>query len=69
MHHSRNGFLTKHGYQQVDMFAQRTSLEGLASRDDIEYVDSRVSVSGLRRDEDLSEDLLEEQYQRFLNGS
>ena len=66
MHYSRNGFLTGRGYAEA---AQRFSLEGLAPRGELEYVDSRVSVSGLRRDENLSDEELENQYQRFLNGS
>ena len=66
---SHNGFLTSRGYREV---AQRTSLEGLSPRGDIEYVDSPVSVSALRRDEDLFVDVsdvqIDRQYQRFLNG-
>ena len=66
-HYSRNGFLTSRGLREV---AQRTSLEGLAPRGEFEYVDNRVSVSGLRRDETHWDDeLLENQYRRFLNGS
>ncbi len=42
--HSHNGFLTERGYAEL---AQRTSLEGLAPWGELEYVDSRVSVSGL----------------------
>ena len=69
-HFSRNGFLTDRGYAEV---AQRASLEGLLplgvdGECDLQYIDSRVSVSGLRRDEDLSDFELDEQYQRFLNG-
>ena len=74
-HYSRNGFLTKRGYE----LAQRTSLEGLSllSGVDIDedqlYLDKVASVSGLRRDEDLYADvcdhLLDEQHRRFHNGS
>ena len=65
-HHSRNGFLTKEGYA----LAQQISLEGLVPRGDLEYLDSRVSVSGLRRDETVmifDEGVLDEQHRRFLS--
>ena len=69
-HHSRNGFLTRRGYAEV---AQQTSLEGLASRDVLEYVDRVGSVSALDGDGDLFVDvpdaLIDQQYRRFLNGS
>ena len=67
-HHSRNGFLTKLGLEEA---AQKTSLEGLASWDDIEYVDSKGSVSGLRRDEGFhvwDDQIIERQYRRFQHG-
>ncbi len=68
-HYSRNGFLTKRGIE----LAQRTSLEGLASRDEVDYVDSRVSVSGLELERDLYEFVLDsqidEQARRFHNGT
>ena len=40
--HSHSGFLTAAGLAAV---AQRTSLEGLAPRGELEYVDKVVSVS------------------------
>ena len=68
--HSHSGFLTAAGYAAV---AQQTSLEGLAPRGDLEYVDSRVSVSGLELERDLyahvSDTEIDTQYRRFLNGS
>ena len=68
-HYSRNGFLTKRGYAEL---AQRTSLEGLAPRGEVDYVDSMGSVSGLRRDEDMydhiSDNQIDEQARRFHNG-
>ena len=62
-HHSRNGFLTRRGYETVKgPEVDKTEVKL--------YLDSRVSVSGLRRDETLSltAELLEEQCRRFLNG-
>ncbi len=68
-HFSRNGFLTDRGYAEV---AQQTSLEGLAPRGGLEYVDKVVSVSALAEAEDLfagvPEALIDQQYQRFLHG-
>ena len=64
--HSHNGFrLSPEG------LAQRTGdqleLDGM---DSSRYIDSRVSVSGLRRDETHWDyELLEDQYRRFHNGS
>ncbi len=70
MHHSRNGFLTSVGLEEA---GQRHSLEGLAPRGDVEYLDSRVSVSGLELERDLFVNTLDQdiddQYRRFLNGS
>jgi len=69
-HYSRNGFLTSRGYREV---AQQTSLEGLDSRGDFEYLDKVVSVSGLELERDLyaniSDTFLDQQYRRFHNGS
>jgi len=69
-HHSRNGFLTVRGYAEN---AQQFSLEGLASRDEVAYIDSMGSVSALVEVEDLyadvSDRLLNEQCRRFHNGS
>jgi len=68
--HSHSGFLTAAGLAAV---AQRTSLEGLASRDELEYLDSRVSVSGLELERDLFANILDsdidEQARRFHHGS
>ncbi len=78
MHHARNGFLTRKGYQ--------LSLEGLAQKDscgplsplgvdehpDQLYLDNRVSVSALVEVEGshvFDERLIDSQYRRFLNGS
>jgi len=74
-HHSRNGFLTVRGYAEN---AERERLRLLECRhvDDspgIRYLDSMVSVSGLRRDEDMydyfTDSQIDEQARRFLNGS
>ena len=69
MHHARNGFLTAKGLAEA---AQRYSLEGLAPRGVHEYVDRVGSVSGLELERDLhvfDDQLLDQQYRRFLNGS
>ena len=65
-HHARNGFLTAKGLTEA---AQRFSLEGLAPRVELEYLDIPLSVSGLRRDEThhvFVDELVDEQYRRFL---
>ena len=68
---SHNGFLTVRGYED----AQRRgySSETVDMFGDMCYVDSRVSVSGLRRDEDMyaliSDVQIDEQARRFHNGS
>ncbi len=68
--HSHGGFLTAKGLKEA---AQQNSLEGLAPRGVLEYVDSMGSVSGLRRDEDMyalvSDISIDEQERRFHNGS
>ncbi len=68
--YSHNGFITEAGRARL---AQQLSLEGLAPLGVSAYVDSRVSVSGLRRDEDMfalvSDKYLEDQAERFHNGS
>ncbi len=71
--HSRNGFLTREGYQLAEeRGAQKTSLEGLAPRGVPEYIDKGVSVSALVEVEDLyafvDDWVLDQQYRRFLNG-
>ena len=64
--HSHNGFqLSPSG------LAQQTSLEGLAPRGDLAYIDKVVSVSGLRRDETtmiFDDEVIEDQYRRFLDA-
>jgi len=68
-HHSRNGFLTERGYAEL---AQQTSLEGLAPRGDVEYVDKVGSVSALVEVEGFhvfDDQVLDQQYRRFHNGS
>ena len=67
--HSRNGFLCSKGLEEA---AQRFSLEGLAPRGVPEYIDNRVSVSASRRDEirlAFDDELIDQQYRRFLSGS
>ena len=68
--HSRNGFLCKQGLLEVEEAHRQFSLEGLAPRGEVGYLDSRVSVSGVRRDEThWDNELLEEQFRRnFHNG-
>ena len=65
-YHSRNGFLTVRGYED----AQKRSLEGLTPLSDCVRVDRSVSVSALVEVEgaDWDEELIDSQYQRFLNG-
>ncbi len=66
--HSHNGLLTAKGLAEA---AQQTSLEGLAPRGELEYLDKVGSVSGLRRDEItmiFHEETINEQYQRFLDS-
>ena len=72
MHHSRNGFLTSLGLEEA---AQREHdrHEGVDMQLPLGYLDKVGSVSGLRRDEDLYENILDsdidEQERRFHNGS
>ena len=70
--HSHNGFLTEAGLEKARL-AQQLSLEGLAPLGVSEYIDSRVSVSGLRRDEDMfalvSDTTIDEQARRFHGSS
>ncbi len=70
MHHARNGFLTAKGLAEA---AQRRVLtpDELELRLDgvrkLNHLDKVGSVSAVRRDERLFvDDLLEEQYRRFL---
>ncbi len=70
-HHSRNGFLTSRGLREV---AQR-SLEGLEvdAMEVSRYLDSRVSVSGVRRDEIMEDIVYDPEHielnRRFIHGS
>ena len=67
---SHGTFLTAKGLEEA---AQRFSLEGLAPRGEVDYLDKVASVSALDEDEgcpDAWDDrLLDQQYRRFLNGS
>ena len=69
---SHNGFLTGRGYAEA---AQRRAIsaEGLAAEPTQLYLDKVASVSGLavavELDFSLSDEDLENQYRRFLNGS
>ncbi len=74
MHDSRNGFLTRKGYDLRQEIAQREfELSEVDGMDESLYLDSRVSMSGLRRDEDMyalvSDVTIDEQARRFHNGS
>jgi len=67
--HSHNGFVLS-----PEGLAQRKSLRstGLTDRDFFAILDTRVSVSGLRRDEYPmfpDEATIDEQYRRFLEQS
>ena len=71
-HH--NGFLTERGYElaQRGVGSQLDLLGGVDRYPDCQYLDNRVSVSGLRRDENkmiFVGDIIDEQHRRFLNGS
>jgi len=64
---AHNGFLTAKGLEEA---AQRLSLEGLAPRGELEYVDIPLSVSALRRDEIkmiFDDAVIDEQHRRFHN--
>ena len=72
-HHSRNGFLTERGYE----LAQQISLEGLLpeggvdAESSISYLDKVGSVSAMVEGEGFvfDDQLLDNQYRRFHNGS
>jgi len=70
MHHARNGFLIAKGLEEA---AQREDAFGyrLAVEVPIGYLDKSVSVSALIEPSEpiFVDDLLEDQYRRFLNGS
>ena len=66
---AHNGFLTAKGLKET---APQISLEGLAGRPVHEYVDIVGSVSALVEGEGFhvfDNELIEEQYRRFHNGS
>ena len=65
---AHNGFLTAKGLGEA---AQRTSLEGLAPRGELGYFDKVGSVSALVEPVEpiWVDQLLNEQYRRFHNGS
>ena len=69
-HYARNGFLTSRGLREV---AQRSrseySLDGMAEK---LHLDKVGSVSALAEAEALhvfDDDVIDQQYRRFLNGS
>ncbi len=65
---SHGTFLTAKGLEEA---AQRFSLEGLAPRGEREYLDKVASVSALDEDEarfPFDDELIDNQYRRFLNG-
>ena len=67
--HSHSGFLTAKGLEET---AQRHSLEGLAPRGALEYLDRVGSVSGLELERDhlvFDDEIIDQQYRRFANGS
>ena len=64
--HSRNGFLCRKGLEEA---AQRElAIREVDSMAPLQYLDSRVSVSGLFEFE-FNDEILEDQYRRFHNGS
>ncbi len=71
---SHSGFLTAKGLEETEQRGVDRAYElALVGRDG--HLDKVVSVSGLRRDEgcydafaEVSDELLEEQSERFLNG-
>ena len=63
--HSHDGFLLS-----PEGLAQREfDLPEVDAMQPSGYLDSKGSVSGLRRDENLSDSMIDEQYRRFHNGS
>jgi len=69
--HSHNGFrLSPEGLAQREPKVDAFPEGGLTDDDSLVRLDIEVSVSGLRRDEThWVHEVIEEQYQRFLNGS
>ena len=66
--HSRNGFLCSTGLKEA---AQRErQLYGVDNMEMFPYLDSSVSVSGLRRDEAhwVDDEVIDQQYRRFQHG-
>ena len=66
--HSHNGFLTARGL--AFQAAQKNSPEGLAPRGELGYLDKVGSVSALAEAEDhyICDELIDQQYRRFLSG-
>ncbi len=64
---SHGSFLTAKGLGEA---AQRFSLEGLAPRGELEYIDKVGSVSALVEGEGhiFDDELIDSQYRRFDNG-
>ena len=67
---SHGSFLTAKGLEEAEQRRGDTfEFDGVDKRQLSLYLDSTVSVRGLRRDEALCDYQLDEQYRRFLNGS
>ena len=66
---SHNGFLTAKGLKETEQRRGDTAdFRAVDGSQSSLYIDTRVSVSGLRRDETHWDyDLLDQQYRRFLN--
>ena len=74
MHHARNGFLTAKGLEEAAQREHRrtVSLEMGLRRGDLSSILDKVrSVSGLELERNcyVSDEQIDQQYQRFLNGS
>ena len=73
--HSHDGFLTERGYELAERERQYNAIlaMGLTPREDSVTLDRSGSVSGLVEVEDLyafvTEDMSDDQYRRFHNGS
>ncbi len=64
---SHNGFLTERGYAELaQRERKRDSLDAMDTR---LYLDKVGSVSAMVEGEGQCDRLIDEQYQRFLNGS
>jgi len=69
---SHNGFLTAKGLEEAEQRRlELPEFQGVDERQLSLYLDSRISVSGARRDETLcifDDEVIDEQYRRFLDG-